>query len=243
MKIRSAALAAGLLAGAVLQAHAQAVQLRFSPPVGQVTHYRMTTRTWSSSDTTGTPVAQVATYQTQTVMGMDSGAYTVKTVMDSTVMNGGGGRGGDPMRGMAFIMRMDPRGHVLSTQVTPPPGMPSFLGNMLTKNAHPSDTHRVWPEGTINPGDTWTDSMTMSTGNGRRAQPVVFRVTYKYERLEHQGADRVVVISMNGNPTGTEGATLTGLMAADIDAGRLMHMTSDMVSGQSRSLTTMEMVP
>jgi len=246
MNSRLSILGAGLLVATAAQARAQGVQLRYTPPVGQVTHYRMMNRTWASPDTTTAPTAQIAMYQTQTVMGMDSGNYVVKTVTDSTVMQGGGGGQRDMMRGMAVTVKMDPRGHVLSTQVTPPPGLPSIIGNMLTKNTSSNDNprNRVWPEGTINPGDTWTDSTTMSAGGGRgRPKPVVFRVTYKYERLERQAGNRIVVISMNGAPQGGETAVLTGEMAIDIDAGRMAHMVSDMTQGQSLTRVAMDMLP
>jgi len=245
MHSRFAIIGAGLLVAMTAQGHAQAVQLRYTPPVGQVTHYRMLSRSWSSPDTTAAPTAQVAMYQTQTVMGMDSGNYVVRTVTDSTVMEGGRGSGRDMMRGMAVTVKMDPRGHVLSTQVTPPPGLPPIIGNMLTKNSGASSNprNRVWPEGAINPGDTWTDSMTMSAGGGRQARPVVFLVTYKFERLEHQGGDRIVIISMNGAPQGGDTGTVTGEMAVDVDAGRMAHMVSDVTQPQGRSRMTMDMLP
>jgi hypothetical protein len=240
-----ATIATVLLVATAAQVRAQGVQLRYNPPTGQVTHYRMVSRSWSSPDTTAAPTSQAAMYQTQTVMGMDSGNYVVKTVTDSTVMQSSRGAPRDMMRGMAVTVKMDPRGHVLSTQVTPPPGLPPIIANMLTKNSGASNNprNRVWPEGTINPGDTWTDSMTMSAGGGRQAKPVVFLITYKYERLERQAGDRVVIISMNGAPQGGDTGTVTGEMAIDIDAGRMAHMVSDVTQGQSRTRMTMETLP
>jgi len=245
MHFRFATIGAGLLIATAAQARAQGLQLRYNPPVGQVTHYRTLSRSWSSSDTTTAPTAQVAMYQTQTVMGMDSGNYVVKTVTDSTVMQGGGSQPRDMMRGMAVTVKMDSRGHVLSSQMTPPPGLPPFIANMLTRNsgANNNPRNRVWPEGTINPGDTWTDSMPMSAGGRGQQKPVVFLVTYKYVRLEHQGGDRIAIISMNGAPQGGEGGTITGEMAIDVDAGRMAHMVSDQTQGQGRIMMTMDMLP
>jgi hypothetical protein len=245
MHSRFAIIGAGLLVATAAQGRAQGVQLRYNPPVGQVTHYRTASRSWSSPDTTTAPTAQVAMYQTQTVMGMDSGNYVVKTVTDSTVMEGGRGGGRDMMRGMAVTVKMDPRGHVLSSQVTPPPGLPPIIANMLTRNsgANNNPRNRVWPEGTINPGDTWTDSMTMSAGGGRQAKPVVFVVTYKFERLERQAGNRIVIISMTGAPHGGDTGTVTGEMAVDVDAGRMAHMVSDVTQGQGRTRMTMDMLP
>lgn len=243
MKMGVAVLTVGLLAGTAVQSQAQAIQLRFTPKVGQVTRYRMMTRMWSAADTTAAPTMQMSVYQTQTVMGMDAGNYVVKNVTDSSVMAGGaGGRpgmGGDVMRGMAVTVTMDPRGHVISTQVTPPPGLPPFVANMMTKNSGSGDNprNRVWPEGTINPGDTWTDSMSVSTGTGRARRQVVLHVTYKYERLEHQAGDRVAIISMNGS---SEGTSMTGAMAVDLDASRMVRMENNLAQGQG-GLTRMTM--
>jgi hypothetical protein len=250
MTIRPVVLGAGLLVGVTLQAHAQAVQLRFHPGVGQVTHYRVLSRTWTSADTSAAPAGQMAIYQTQTVLEADSGTYLLKTVTDSTVMAGGrGGRpgaGGDMMRGMAVTVRMDARGHVLSTQVTPPPGLPPFVANMMTKNAGSGESPRnhVWPEGTIHPGDTWTDSMVQSLSSGRgRPRQVVFRMTYRFERLERQGGDRIAVISMNGAPEGGGSGAMTGEMALDLDASRMVRMVTDMATEQGHTRMTMAMLP
>jgi hypothetical protein len=245
MNIRYAVLSAGLLAAAVAQAHAQAVQMRFTPRVGMVTHYRMASRMWSSADTSAAPTMQSTMYQTETVLPPDAGNSIVRTVWDSTVMGGSAAGGRDMMRGMAVTVTMDPSGHVVSTQVTPPPGLPAFLGNMLTKNAGANDSprRRVWPEGSISPGYTWTDSMVITSGSGRSQKRVTFHVTYKYERLEHQAGDRVVVVSMNGAPPSGETGTLTGEMSVDIDAGRLTHLVTDMVQAQSRVRSMMDMLP
>jgi hypothetical protein len=143
---------------------------------------------------------------------------------------------------MIVTTTMDPRGHVVSSQVTPPPGLPAFLGNMMTRNNNGNDNprNRVWPEGSISPGATWTDSMTVSTGQGRNRQQVVLTVTYKYERLDHVGGDRVAVITMNGS---NGAANLTGEMHVDIDANRMAHMVTNMVQGQGLTQMTMDALP
>ena len=239
---RLAFLGAGLALAAASHAHAQAVQMRFTPRVGMVTHYRMNSRIWSSADTAGAPTTQSTVYQTETVLPPDGANSVVKTVWDSTVMGGGAG-GRDMLRGMATTVTMDPSGHVVSTQVTPPPGLPPFVGNMLTKNAGSGDNprRRVWPEGTISPGYTWTDTMVVTSGSGRSAKRTTVHVTYKFERLEHEAGERIAVISMHSQPE--EGVTLTGEMAVNIDAGRLAHLVTDMVQAQGRVKTTMETLP
>ena len=257
MKMRYAVLSAGLLVASAAQAHAQAVQLRLTPPVGQVTRYRIVSQMWSSGDTSAAPALSTL-YSTRTIMAMDGANTVVKTVMDSTVMvmpGGGGGRAGmvgDMMRGMTMTQHMDPRGHVLSTEVTPPPGLPPYMADMMQRNSG-SDNSRstaVMPEGAVSPGYTWTDSMVTSASAGP-GQPtrVVWTVTYTFERVEHAGGARLAIISMNGTQQGGLTGTFTRELTLDLDAGRLAHMTSNM-TGQSeaggspmRVRTTMETLP
>jgi hypothetical protein len=241
--------AALVVASGVTEARTQAVQLRFTPPVGQVTRYRTVNQVWSSGDTSAAPVLSTM-YWTRTVMAMDGANYVVKTVTDSTatVMPGGGGgqpgRGGDPMRGMAITQHMDPRGHVLSSEVTPPPGLPPFVANMLQRNAGSTNNRStaVMPEGAISPGYTWTDSMVTSASAGRgRSLQVVYIVTYKFERVEREGGARVAVISMNGTQQGGLTGTVTGEFALDLDGGRLAHMSTNMTVQPSEGGSPMQM--
>lgn len=257
MTMRYAVLGAGLLVAAAAQAEAQAVQLRFTAPVGQVTRYRTVNQMWASGDTTTAPMLSTL-YSTRTIMAMDGANYVVKTVMDSTVTampSGGGGRpgmGGDMMRGMAITQHMDPRGHVLSTEVTPPPGLPPFVANMLQRNSGSNDNRptAVWPEGAISPGYTWTDSMVTSASAGRgRPTQVVYIVTYRLERVERTGGARLAIISMNGSRPGGQTGAVTGEIALDLDAGRLAHMVTNMTvqaqegGSTTRMRMTMEMLP
>ncbi len=250
MNSRFAVLGIGLLLAGAAQVHAQAIQLRFTPPVGQVTHYRMVNRTWTSADTSGTPTVQASMYQTQTVLAMDGPNYVVKTTFDSTVVAGGGagrpGPGGDMMRGMAVTVHQDSRGNIISREVTPPPGLPPFIANMMTKNSGSTNgaNTRVWPDAAISPGYTWTDSIPMSipAGHGRPKQ-LMCRLTWKFERVDHEAGARVAIFSVAGN----EGCTVTGEMAFNVDASRLAHMTMDMTSSSTdapgRIKTNMETLP
>jgi hypothetical protein len=257
MTIRYAVLGAGLLVAAAAQAHAQAVQLRFTPPVGQVTRYRTVNQMWMSGDTSAAPVLSTL-YSTRTVMAMEGANYVVRVVMDSTVTSmpgGGGGRpgmGGDMMRGMAVTQHMDPRGRVLSTEITPPPGLPPMVANLMQRNSGANDNRStaVMPEGPISPGYTWTDSMVTSASAGRgRPTQVVYIVTYRFERVERQGGARLAVISMNGSQQGGRLGAVTGEMAVDLDAGRLAHMVTNMTvvsqegGSPMRMRMTMELLP
>jgi len=257
MIARCAVLGAGLLVAAASPMHAQAVRLRFTPPVGQVTHYRTVSQVWVTGDTSATPMISTV-YQTRTVMAMDGPNYVVKTVMDSTVSSlvaGRGGRpgaGGDMMRGMTITQHMDPRGHVLSTEVTPPAGLPPFVANMMQRNSGSNENRNqtVMPEGPISPGYTWTDSMVTSAGGGRgRPAQVVYVVTYRFERVARSGGARLAIISLRGSVPAAQQATVTGEMAFDVDGGRLARMVSNMTlpaqqgGSAARMRTTMETLP
>jgi hypothetical protein len=256
MNSRFAVLGAGLLmAAAAPQTHAQAVRLRITPQVGQVTRTRTVTQMWASADTSAAPMLSTM-YSTRTVEAMDGANYVVKMVMDSTVMSmpGGGapGMGGDVMRGMIITQHIDPRGHVLSSEVTPPPGLPPMVAGMMTRNSgtNSARTTTVMPEGAVSPGYTWTDSMVTSAAGGRgRPAPVVFTVTYKFERIERQSGARLAIISMSGAPKGGMTGSVTGEFALDLTAGRVAHMATNMTvqpqegGGPMRMKMTMETLP
>jgi hypothetical protein len=248
MNSRIALLGAGLLvAAATPQAHAQAVRLRFLPPVGQVARYRTVTRMWASGDTTSAPMLSTM-YSTRTVTGMDGVNYVLKTVMDSTVMampgGGGPGMGGDMMRGMIITQHMDPKGHVLSSEVTPPPGLPPMVASMMTRNSGSANNRStmVWPDGPVSPGYTWTDTMVQSASAGRgRPSNFTFIVTFKFERVEHRGGTRQAIISANGKTQGGQTGSYTGEVALDLDASRLAHMAMNMTMQPEGTTTPMRM--
>ncbi len=241
---RAAALAGAALCAVPLAARAQAVSLQFTPAVGQVTRYKTTSQAWTTGDTTAAPMVTTA-YTTRTVVSMDGPNYVVRTTFDSTVSSAAQGR--DPMRGMAITQHMDPRGRILATEMTPPPGLPPFVASMMQRNSS-SNSNRgvVVPDHPLNPGDTWTDTMATSGDGGRgRPAPVTFIVTYKLERVE----GRTAVLSMNGAEQGGMNGTVTGEMTIDLGAGRLARMTSSSVfqaqqgGGPMRVKTTVEALP
>jgi len=247
MKSRCALLSIAILAAAATEAGAQAITFKYNPTVGTVTHYRITSRMWAAADTSGAPVMQSAMYQTQTVLPMDGPNYVVKTVFDSTVMGGAPG-GRDMLRGMAVTVHQDARGHVVSREVTPPPGLPPFVGNMMTKsNTSSGPNAREWPEGAISPGYTWTDSMPFSVGRGRSTKQVMCHVVYKFERVDHQGGARVAVISTTLGTTAGDPCSGGGETAFDLDGSRLVHTSIDVAitssDGPAHVKTLMETVP
>jgi hypothetical protein len=248
---RSATLRAGVLCLTLIPAafstsHAQGVRLQYTPVVGQVTRYKIVGQAWPTGDTTAAAMTTTM-YQTQTILSMDGPNYVIRTVMDSTISSAGAR---DMMRGMAITTHVDPRGQVLSSEVTPPPGLPPFIANMLTRNNGQSsggNRQAVMPDRPLNVGDTWTDSVTSSMGGGRgqRPQQVTYQVTYKLERVD----GRVATISMNGTVQGGASGTMAGEMTLDLGAGRLTHMESTSAfqaqggGGTARSKSTMDMLP
>lgn len=244
MNIRTSLLGAAFLAsGASIQAQAQAVLLRVAPPVGQVTHYRTVSQTWmqipgmTPGDTTQPAMTQTM-FTTRTVTAMDGTARVVTTVVDSSQRQmpgmGGAGMGGDMLRGMITTQHVDPRGRVLSSEVTPPPGAPPMVAQALQRSG--SRGTPAMPERAVTPGETWSDTMSMPLGGGRGSQAATtFVMTYKLERVERGGGGRVAVVSMAGAvhtdsaaAAGATTGTMTGEIAFDLDASRMLHMLMDM---------------
>lgn len=231
---------------AVAPAGAQEVTIRFTPPVGQTTHYRSVNQTWmqipgmAAADPT-VPTTQVTMYMTRTITGMDGTARVVTTVVDSAKsetpgMPGMAGMmgGRDMMRGMSTTQKIDPMGRVLSTDVTPPPGLPPQFAQRLSQNAGRGNP--AMPERAVKPGDTWMDSMTTATpaGRGQQAETKI-RMTLRLERVEQRGSARIAVISLTGTVQGDStgaaamtGGTMTGEYEVDLDAGRIGRSTTDL---------------
>jgi len=236
-----------LAACCAAQAPAQEVLLRFTPPVGNVVRYRTVTQTWTagmSRDTT-VPTTQMTMYTTRTVTGMDGTARVVTTVVDSTKneMPAMGPMGAfaarmarDVMRGMSITQKIDERGRILSTEVTPPQGVQGQAAQGAARN-----TGRIGPalpERPVHPGDTWTDTMVSSSSAGRGQQiETTILLTLKLERVEQQAGTRVAIISMNGtvkvdsaggaSRQGMTSGTMTGEVAVALDTGRVTRTTSD----------------
>ncbi len=223
-------------------AAAQPVLLRLTPPAGQVTHYRTVNESWvrlpdaPAGDTTR-PYARQTTWTTRTVTSLEGQTRVVTTLVDSSasVMPAMGGMtpAGDMLRGMRLVQRIDPRGRILSTDVTPPPGLDTAMARRIGENAGNAST--VMPERAIRPGETWTDSMVMAPTGGVARPGGGFRMRYTLERVEHRGGARVAVISLQGvlqgdsaETAGAPAGTMTGELALDLDAGRLVRSTTEL---------------
>jgi hypothetical protein len=222
----------------------QTVLLRFTPPVGQVVHYRTVSQTWMripgmpAGDTTQPTVTQMV-YTTRAVTAMHGASRVVTVTVDSSRREmpamGGMMPSGDMLRGMITTEWIDPLGHVDSVAVTPPPGANPMVADAMRRNAGSGRSNLPLPDHAVRPGDSWTDSLTMDFSAARGAGgATTFRLTYRLERIERQGGSRVAVIAMSGSAASDNTAAggmqsgMKGEYRLDIDASRLVSLTNDM---------------
>jgi hypothetical protein len=139
------------------------------------------------------------------------------------------------LRGMTTTQHVDERGNVLSVDVTPPPGASPMMADAIRRSGGMAGRGTaVMPARAVRPGETWTDSMTTSVGAGPQRQQAVFHVTYTLQRVENRGGARVAVVSLRGSlradSAGTPGltGTMTGELAVDLNAGRVVRSTTNM---------------
>jgi hypothetical protein len=235
---------AAVLAAAPAAAQ-EAVLLRFTPPVGQVTHYKAVTQTWmqipgmSSGDTTQPTMTQTL-YSTRTVTAMDGQARVVTTVIDSSTRDMGPMSGmmpaGDMFRGITTTEHVDPLGRVLSFELTPPPGMNPMMAEAMRRRS--ARRQIAFPERRVAPGDTWSTSDTMAMGGGPGGTGgghAVLDLTYKLDRVEQQGGAQLATLSLNGtvhgdsaDASGGTSGTMTGEMVVDLGAARVMRASTRM---------------
>lgn len=249
------------------------VLLRIAPPQGQVSHYRaemqmfMHLPAMPAMDST-TPFMTQQIDLTQTVTALEGEVRVLRMVTDSlhTDMPALAGMIPTPpvdeLRGMTITMRMDPRGHVLSTEVSGG-NLPPEIARQLSNVSSLGGRWPKFPEGPVRVGETWSDSQAISMPAGPAQVSGWMRITYRLERLEQNGAARIAVLSANGtlaNSGGAGGAgrfAMTGTMTAenvmDLDAGRLVRMGFTMnaqmeapqlgASVPVRMVMTMRLVP
>lgn len=235
--------AALALAAAVapVPAAAQPVRLRFTPPVGQVTHYKSVSQTWMqipglSAGDTSAPAMTQTLYTTKRVTAMDGANRVVTTMVDSSTREvpsmSGMMPAGDPLRGMLTTQRIDERGHIVAWELTPPPGLPPQVADALKRGGNASSSGNVLPQAAVKPGDTWADSMEITLGGGPGAGgPTHLRITYRLDGVEQRAGARVALISMTGSEAAGAGATVSGQVTMELGSGRIIRSTRD-ISGQ-----------
>ena len=250
-RIHVAALLAAVLAAAPAPAQ-QAVRLRFLPPVGQVSHYRNVVQTWMrmpgepAADSTQ-PLMVQTMYLTKKVTTRTGGTWTMTTVIDSSSIVGLGGMApsGDMLRGLIIRQTMDSLGQVDSSSVIPPPGMNPTMAQAMQRNGSVLHSSFFMPTRPIRVGQSWTDSTTISVPAPTGTHAARVLTTYRLERVEHEGGDRVAVIGSKmsfvtdgmGASTFTKGSA-TGTYRLDLDAGRLLHSITDMTMVVTANGTT-----
>lgn len=218
----------------------QSARLRYAPPVGQVSHYRMTVKTWArvprlaSRDTVELIMADTV-YSTQRILSRRHGLTVMTVSLDSSRIATKLPVALSPESSRGVILRevIDSLGRRDSTAVTIPPHANRMVAQLL-KKAGMGGAGLSVPPRRVRVGESWTDSMSTSTvvPEGGKSQDyyVHTRSTYRLERLEHRGADRVAVFSAKIVSTGTAGSrkessTGTGLYRFDLNASRLISAT------------------
>ncbi|MGH7670639.1 MAG: hypothetical protein ACRENQ_14230 [Gemmatimonadaceae bacterium] len=218
----------------------QALTLRFRPHVHQVEHYRFRAQTWAhvpglaQRDTTQ-PLLAETMYTTRTVTGWKAGMWTVRTYVDSAhiAVAGQMGQRGDLLAGTVIRQMLDSLGRAYATTVTPPPGASPKVAQAFQPGRGIGSSNLAMPAQPVRPGQSWVDStvIPMPGGSGTFRG----RTTYRLERVEHEGGDRVAVVSSTMSvvarvPMGSASGrgVVTGRYRVDLDGGRLLRATTDM---------------
>jgi hypothetical protein len=250
-KLPLAALGYAVLAAAPSGAQ-QTVRLRLLPPVGQVSHYRTVLKTWMqipgvTSGDSSQPIMDQTMYSTRKIVARHGGTWTATTVIDSSRMTGMGGRApaGDMYRGLVVRQTVDSLGRTDSSAVTPPAGASPAMAQAMERGNSSSHSNLSLPLHPVRVGESWIDSTSVTVPGGQGQQAIQARVTYRLERLEHAGSDRVALISSTMSfvtHTAAASASATGVVNGtyrlDLDAGRLLDASSEMTMKMNTSAGT-----
>jgi hypothetical protein len=237
----SAALALAATVVAVSAAAQQPVRLRFTPPVGQVTRYRIETLTWMQipgmPTDTAKPTLTRTMFQTRTVTAAQGDGRVVTTAIDSSVQDLGPMSGmmpaGDLFKGFTITQHVDSLGEVTSFDVSAPQGASPMIADALRRQAGQRPFRLPGPR--VSAGDTWTSADTMDLGtSGSRGY---LDLTYKLDKVEQAGGARVATISMTGSMRSDSAAAagavqgqMTGTVVLDLGTSRVMHSTTTMAA-------------
>ncbi|MGH7670636.1 MAG: hypothetical protein ACRENQ_14215 [Gemmatimonadaceae bacterium] len=136
---------------------------------------------------------------------------------------------------MVITQRLDSLGQVESSTVTPPPGANPALAQAYQPGGGIGNSDLSLPARPVRIGGSWTHLTAEALPGGTEKQALRGTATYRLERLEHEGGDRVAIISST-MPFVAGGATAAasgqGVIKAqyrlDLDSGRLLRATTDM---------------
>jgi len=234
------------------------VLLRLAPPVGRINRYRMQTQSWWPDCSTD-PVYVLTDATTESIIAIEGEVRTVSTVVDSHKMDSRRRRFAFSTRcalldtyfnrGETRVSRIDSRGRVLSTELTPSGERMAQVERVIYPGASLAHPHAggafTLAEAAVRPGDTWTAKERMYFGpvSGTHAD---MDVAYRLEAVEWIGGARMAIISMNGPvanpvryvPDGVKSrfepapagyvppaATLNGEIRLNLDVARLVSLT------------------
>jgi hypothetical protein len=243
VSIRTASvLSLGLALAAGLPLSAQeAVVLRLDPPVGQVIHQSMESKTWMAEGSTlpsdtAPPTMTMRMFSTQTVAAAEPGIRTITTVIDSSHVEMGGGMpmpgmSGDIFKSTTNVKRVNDDGDVLSSTVTPGPNLPPMMAGRMPDMGEAN--RHTYPKRPLRVGDTWTDTVTVPAGPGGATATNV--VTTRLVSLEQQEGALLATLSSTssgGVPADSARATsVTGESTSetilDVTHRRLVRMTNE----------------
>ena len=224
-----------LLSAAPLAAQ-QGVTFRFTPPVGQVSVYRITTTSDVELGTGSRMSVEQMMYMTQRVTARERDVSTVEVTIDSVSMTtsaGVPGPGpGERLQGMKSTMRIDALGRLVDIQYedsTLQRVAAAFAGQLT--GGSPGQV--LFAERPIAPGATWSDTGTTTISMEQGRMELRRDLTYRLERLEARGRARVAVISVTGTleqamsladgqgiPAMTSRGAVRGQVSFDLDASR-----------------------
>jgi hypothetical protein len=255
--MRRTLFAASLLTVVAAAARAQEpILLRISGQAGQFNRYQTVMETFirggqmaamMSPDTT-LPFSRMRMFSTRTLMGTSGDTLNFQEVVDSASMETPAMPQMAPMmagaaaqlRGRTTATKMDSRGRVFSTEVTggmamggPGGGGPGGRGGRGGMGGGRNNaTPFILPAQAVRPGDTWSDSTTV-TGNGTDQPTVAVQGNFKLDRVDQHPGSRVAVITWTGTmttttPQGSQVMNVVGEIDVDMTAHRLAAMNMTM---------------
>lgn len=220
----------------------EGVLLRYAPSVGQVSVHRTVVQTDMQLGDAAPVSMEQRMWMTERVTAAEGGVVTLAMTTDSVRMTGSpgmpGATVGGRLAGITSTARIDARGRVVGMAFGDS-ALQAAAGGMFGQfGAGPSPF--LFPAARVMPGETWSDSGTVTTETPQGRMVMFHDVTYRLERLEARGRSRVAVLGITGSfrqrmememggrtvQMQLEGA-VTGETAFDLDASR--WVTSEMI--------------
>ena len=240
----------------------QPVLLRYNPTVNRTVRYRTEVDAWVRSPLlpagdTAMPTMHIDLWSVRTTDQPDSAGHIVLIDRtDSSHYDMPAVRAtipqmatsGDLMRGMRTMTTLDDRGRGLKTRIMEPPTLPQDLPLLVHGiQGLAVTTIRLGifslPERPVEAGDTWNDSLRYDQAGAAGLQQTLVTAagvgyaTYKLERIEQRGTQRIAVIStvaqvnagaQEPGQAATLQITATATMDFNIDTGTLIRSQMDL---------------